>query len=129
MDYIPGYADDSFFTLTASGQVGLAVLSLGLACLMGLAALRLHRVLWALALFGAFVWLSPQVYYLYYVAIIDGLPWQIVVGRPPGPGTLLRLLTFTGDANLSDHGKGVLGWAMIALAAGSAVMRRGRQTG
>ncbi|WGH77409.1 hypothetical protein [Jannaschia ovalis] len=74
--------------------------------------------LWAaLGAFWAFVWLSPQVYYLFYIAHFDGLPWQVVTGPPPAPGRLLRLLAFAQEASLSRHGQGVLGWSLLALAA------------
>ena len=63
-----------------------------------------------------FVWLSPQVYYVYYLMIFDGLPWQIVVRTPPGPGALVRLLAFQDKASLSAHGQAALGWAMLAAA-------------
>ncbi len=116
-----GYEGDSFFTLTGPEQVGLALLSLSLwAAMLALCAWpRLRRwlaVLRAVGLFWAFVWLSPQVYYLYYLTIFDGLPWQVVVHRPPGVEHLLGLLTFTGEASLSRHGQGVLGCSMLVLA-------------
>ncbi|MFY0693047.1 MAG: hypothetical protein JXR14_14130 [Paracoccaceae bacterium] len=117
------YADDSFFTLTAGQQVGLACLSgmLSVAMLVlvrGLVRGRrvLTRLLVALGLFYLFVWLSPQVYYTYYRFIIDGLPAQIVVQAPPPPAEVIRLLSFRSDASLSFHGQGLLGWAMIFLA-------------
>jgi hypothetical protein len=111
-----GYTEDSFHTLTGMEQLGLVgltlVLSIGLLALGG----RLRGVVWAFILFWGFVWLSPQVYYLYYQVIFDGLPWQIVVKTPPGPGRILNLLTFQGAGTLSDHGKGVLGWGLIGMA-------------
>ncbi|MEM7711776.1 MAG: hypothetical protein AAF264_13740, partial [Pseudomonadota bacterium] len=64
------YAGDSFFTLGPGGQAGLALLSLFLWALTLLAALRpvlaarTLRLLRAITLLWAFVWLSPQVYYL-----------------------------------------------------------------
>lgn len=115
------YDGDSFFTLSVWGQVGLAVLSLSLwaatlgLCLRPPLRSRVLRLARAVALLWAFVWLSPQVYYLYYQAIFDGLPWQIVIRTPPGPGHLLRLLSFTEEASLSRHAQGVLGWSLLAL--------------
>ena len=113
------YDGDSFFTLSTTGQVGLAVLSLVLTGLV-LAALwvfpRRGVVIFAVILFWLFVWVSPQIYYSYYQQIIPGLPTQIVVGDPPGSDFVIGLITFSGEANLSDHGKGVLFWLMMAVA-------------
>ena len=89
------YAGDSFFTLSPLGQVGLIGLSL---CLSGLVLFALHLLCrdraWtarlAIALLGvwAFEWLSPQVYYVYYMALFD-LPLQVVVQTPPTAGFIL----------------------------------------
>ncbi|MEO1249264.1 MAG: hypothetical protein AAFW76_05430 [Pseudomonadota bacterium] len=86
------YEGDSFFTLSMGGRVGLLLISFALAAAILALAWRLthERPLpWRLAiaavLFYLSVWLSPQIYYLYYLLIFDGLPWQIVVKRPPGP--------------------------------------------
>ncbi|MEO0862868.1 MAG: hypothetical protein AAFY65_19920 [Pseudomonadota bacterium] len=119
------YQEDSFFTLTAAQGAGLLALSFALWALAvwgiwRLQAPRLVRSLAALALFWLFVWLSPQVYYAYYQLIFD-VPAQWVIGRPPGPGALLRLLTFTQEASLSRHGQGLLGWSLIAMAVGRRV--------
>ena len=133
------YAEDSFFTLSMAGRIGLVFLSTALTAavflLTGLAlryARRLPAIKRVLAgvgvvtgLFWVFVWLSPQVYYLYYQVIFDGLPWQIVVGKPPGLGGLIDLLTFTAGETLSDHSKGVLGW-VLALYAAARVLPIGR---
>ncbi|MEL6479339.1 MAG: hypothetical protein AAFR17_18580 [Pseudomonadota bacterium] len=114
------YRGDSFFTLSALGQVGLAGVSLVLAALMLLASRRLAERGWPAllvpGLFWLFEWLSPQVYYLYYQSIFEGLPWQIVVGPMPLPGDIVALMTFSGPATLSAHGRGVLYWAMAAMA-------------
>jgi hypothetical protein len=75
-----------------------------------------RRLLWAGGLFWLFLWLSPQVYYLFYQLIFAGLPVQIVITWPPGAETVLRRLTFTGPATLSAHGQGLLGWALLVLA-------------
>ena len=71
----------------------------------------------AVALFIAFVWLSPQVYYTYYLMLFEGLPWQVVVKSLPDPLRLLKLITFSGPASLSAHSQGVLGWALLTMAA------------
>ncbi|MEO1139034.1 MAG: hypothetical protein AAFW87_06220 [Pseudomonadota bacterium] len=77
---------------------------------------RAARIVLAITVFWAFLWLSPQVYYFYYMLIIDSLPWQIVIKAPPGAGDLVRLMSFSDDASLSAHGQGALGWAMVAAA-------------
>lgn len=117
------YEGDSFFTLTLAGQAGLAVLSLVLTAAMVLLTLVAapgrrvwFRVLVAVGLFHAFVWLSPQVYYTYYRAIIPGLPLQWVIGQLPGVEETARLLLFMARDTLSDHGKGVMGWVMLLAA-------------
>lgn len=117
------YAGDSFFTLTMGERAGLVVLSLTLWSGVVMLGRWLRGPIWAVVLFWGFVWLSPQVYYLYYQAIFDGLPWQIVVKAPPGPLDLLRLLAFRAADNLSAHGQGLLGWSLI----GAALWRYRRQ--
>ena len=115
------YQGDSFFTLSTGGQIGLAVLS-GMLVFLAIGAVRLCRRKVAaraaapaigLVLWWLFLWLSPQVYYLYYQLIFEDLPWQVVIGWPPGAVRLIELLTFQGNVTLSDHGVGALGWAMI----------------
>ncbi|MEM7724354.1 MAG: hypothetical protein AAF376_18570 [Pseudomonadota bacterium] len=117
------YEGDSFFTLSAAGQAGLALLSLVFAGLVvGLVRLlgwRRHwaiRVVIAFVVFLGFVWLSPQGYYTYYRLIIDGLPAQSVIREPPRPEDLLALLTFSGRGTLAAHSQGVLGWFMLVAA-------------
>ncbi|MBC8240183.1 MAG: hypothetical protein H8E30_06875 [Alphaproteobacteria bacterium] len=117
------YAGDSFFSLPAVGQGALVVLSALLALAAVLFALALFR-LWkslgprmaaTLVIFWLFVWLTPQIYYLFYQTILDGLPSQIVIGGPPGPRGLIDLLLFRGPATLAAHGMGMLGWMLIIL--------------
>ena len=116
------YGDDSFFTLGLVEGAGLIAVTVVLVWATFALARRIFRsVLWrrllaAVALFWAFIWLSPQVYYVYYQLVFDGLPVQIVIGWPPGAETLIRRLTFTGPATLAAHGQGVLGWALVVLA-------------
>ncbi|WP_299723093.1 hypothetical protein [uncultured Tateyamaria sp.] len=115
------YSQDSFFDLSAIGQVGLAALSLTLFVLtVTLAHLLLRRrpvwlrLLGAAAIFWAFVWLSPQIYYMYYRVLIPDLPLQWVIKVPPvGAQRLFELLTFQWRANLSAHSQGVLGWCVL----------------
>ena len=118
------YAEDSFHTLSGIGQIGLVAVSvlLSIAVLWLLWWLArgkplLVRMALALLMFFAFVWLSPQVYYTYYLTLFDGLPRQVVVKSPPDPSSLLALLSFTGSDTLSAHSQGVLGWLMLVLAA------------
>ena len=116
------YQDDSFFTLTLIERIGLIGVTLLLSLiLIGLAFKICHgkgslrSALWVASLFAAFVWLSPQVYYTYYIAIFDDLPWQIVIVRPPGISDLVSLVSFSGRHTLSAHGQGVLFWCMLAI--------------
>lgn len=117
------YEGDSFFTLTPAARAGLAVLSLGLSALTMLLFVRMtRRALWLVRLalapvfFWIFIWLSPQVYYLYYVTLFDHLPLQNVVQFPPGPLEIAQLLSFAGKFSLSRHSAGLLGWGLIVLA-------------
>ncbi len=75
----------------------------------------LGRLATALVAFALFVWLSPQVYYAYYLMIFDGLPLQWVIGWP-ALRDVVDLATFTGPANMSAHSQGLLFWVLIGLA-------------
>ncbi|GIT92602.1 hypothetical protein JANAI62_31610 [Jannaschia pagri] len=116
------YAGDSLWTLGPWQVAGVLALSAVMWGVVLVGQWRVRRrpgtVRWGVAAAGfvGFVWLSPQVYYLFYWATFDGLPLQSVIKTPPGPGDLLRLLTFTEEASLSRHGQGVLGWSLLALA-------------
>ena len=117
------YQNDSFFDLSTFGQMGLGAIS----ALMGVAVIwlgyrlmrrrrkRRTRMVIALALLWLFVWLSPQVYYTYYIFIIPDLPWQSVIRTPPGPVDMFEILSFSGRQDLSAHSKGLLGWALILI--------------
>lgn len=114
------YQQDSFFDLTPWGQVGLAGLSLVLFALSVIVThllLRrlpaLGRVLGALVLFHIFVWVSPQIYYMYYRMVIPDLPLQWVIWSVPDATKALKMLVFQWRDNLSAHGQGILGWAML----------------
>ncbi len=116
------YAGDSFFSLTMTGRVGLTVLSLVLAALtlsvfvkIACHLSRPARLMLALLVLWVFVWLSPQIYYLYYLVLIDGLPLQNVVQMPPGPTDIMRLLGFGGKASLAHHSQGLMGWMLILI--------------
>lgn len=115
------YTQDSFFDLSPWGQVGLVVISTVLFLLvLGVAwvVLRPHgpvvRIIGALVLFWAFVWLSPQVYYMYYWIIFPSLPLQWVIWPPPGPDKPALMLVFNYRQNLSAHSQGILGWCIVA---------------
>jgi hypothetical protein len=117
------YEYDSFYTLTAIQQAGLGVLSLllfGVLVYFCFRAVRQKplaiRIIIASVVFYIFVWLSPQIYYTYYLLIFDGLPIQIVIKAPPTPLSLTQLLMFQEKASLSDHSKAGLGWVLIAIA-------------
>ncbi|MEP1768225.1 MAG: hypothetical protein ABJJ53_16495 [Sulfitobacter sp.] len=114
------YQQDSFFDLTPWGQVGLAFISLTLFTLMVVVAHRLLwrapfgvRVLGAFILFYVYVWVSPQVYYMYYRMVIPDLPLQWVIWPPPEPARALKMLMFQWRENLSAHGQGLLGWGIL----------------
>jgi len=115
------YNQDSFFDLTPWGQVGLVCISATLFAIVFFStrALLRNRPVWmkiggALILFWLFVWMSPQVYYMYYRMIIPDLPLQWVIWPPESPLTALRYLVFQGPQNLSAHSQGLLGWSLIA---------------
>ncbi len=116
------YGEDSFFTLTIIGRILVGSISLVLTVICVAVCLKFARGRqWpfrfanAFVLFVLFVWLSPQIYYTCYIFLLD-VPWQIVIGAPPTPGELVRLLTFSDRANLSFHGQGLLGWLLMAIA-------------
>ncbi len=117
------YAEDSFFTLTVPGRIGLICVTLVLsAAVIGMArrlTSGLHglvRCMNAVVLFWAFVWLSPQLYYLYYLQVFEHLPLQNVIPKPPSPVVIANLLVFRAEENLAAHGQGVLAWMMITAA-------------
>ncbi|MEP2979181.1 MAG: hypothetical protein ABJO86_06835 [Lentilitoribacter sp.] len=116
------YENDSFLTLTVAERIGLVcvtlLLSAALIWLFWVAIKRVNiwvRPLLALVFLYVFIWLSPQIYYLYYLVIFDFLDFKNVIHPPFNPLTLFNLLTFTESGKLADHGKGVLGWILIAL--------------
>ncbi|MEM9734859.1 MAG: hypothetical protein AAF903_15470 [Pseudomonadota bacterium] len=113
------YSDDSFLTLT--GPERATILALGVLmtwlclwwCLrMGRGLILPARLAIALFVFAIFVWLSPQVYYTFYMRFFS-LSLQPVISWPPSPAHYAELLSFTGRANLSAHSQGALGWLLI----------------
>lgn len=135
------YNGDSFYTLTDNGQIGLALLSLFLSAATVFAAGHLFRLVpdkglptqlaarigVAVFIMWIFVWLSPQVYYLYYQTIFDGLPWQIVIRNPPEFHAIVEHVTFSGPETLSAHAKGALAWLLLLYAASWPTWRHFRQ--
>lgn len=125
------YGQDSFFTLGSLGQFGLITLSILMFALSIWAMTRL-RAHWGVKLgialigFYVFIWLSPQIYYIYYLFLFDGLPLQIVIGKPPTALAVFQLMTFTGQQNLSAHGSGLLGWGMIIAGQLPEILRKCR---
>lgn len=116
------YENDSFLTLSVAERIGLVCVTFLLsAALIWLFWVAIKRVnIWigpllALVFLYVFIWLSPQIYYLYYLVIFDFLDLKIVIHPPFNPLTLFNLLTFTESGKLADHGKGVLGWILIVL--------------
>ena len=124
-------------TLTAAGRAGLALLSLVLALATMALSARADRALYRrrkpettlahaglfllalalnLGLFALFVWLSPQVFYLYYQILFSDLPWQWVVRPLPPVETLPRLLQMPVEASLSALAQGLLGRALLLSA-------------
>ncbi len=117
------YEGDTFFSLTMTARVGLVLVSMGLAALTAAAFIKITcRMVWPLRLLLApavlwvFVWLSPQAFYLCYMLLFDHLPLQNVVQSPPRPSQIAHLLGFSGNAALSHHATGLLGWGLIILA-------------
>ena len=118
-----GYDGDSFFTLSQAGQVGLLVLtvilSIGLIWLiwrLGRRCRWLPSVVIGLSAYLVFSWLSPQIYYAYYLVYFDDLPVQWVIRWPPNVLNALQEFTFTSRPSLAAHGRGILGWLCIAAA-------------
>jgi len=134
------YERDTFFELTLPGRAGLIMLSILLAFIVIYIAFILYkhrprqspgidlglRLLTAAILLWLFLWLSPQIYYLYYQAIFDGLPWQIVITTPPSIRDLGDILLFQNKNSLAEHSKAILGWILIL---GALIATRKRHTG
>ncbi|MEM8793321.1 MAG: hypothetical protein AAGE80_16990 [Pseudomonadota bacterium] len=117
---LEAFENDSFFTLSQAGQTGLLVLSGLLSAGMLALAWWLGRsiawVLWVCVAFWLFLWLSPQVYYTYYLFLFDGLPVQVVVKWPPlGLEALRFAVAFEHGESLRGIGLGALFWGMLAV--------------
>lgn len=117
------YDQDSLFDLSLWGQFGVLCISTGLFLIWLFTGWRLMkakptwlRLVFAFVLFWLFVWFSPQVYYMFYRMIIPDLPLQWVIWPPEGLLDTINFLIFQGPQSLSAHGKGLLGWCLIAIA-------------
>lgn len=116
------YANDSFFTLGIGGQIGLVLLSLvlTLAIVAAFWVFTKQRNVFvklglSVVVLWLFVWLSPQIYYTYYLFLFDSIEAQNVIKSPPTVSKILSLMTFSDRANFSHHGKGLLGWLLIVV--------------
>ncbi|MEM1298634.1 MAG: hypothetical protein AAGH68_05080 [Pseudomonadota bacterium] len=117
------YADDTFFHLSFVGRVGLVAISGAMGALAMWGTWRLTRnirwparILAALGMFCVFEWLAPQVHYLWYRQVIDGLPSQWVIGPWPDPSAVWRVMGLQEPASLSVHGRATLGWSLLLIA-------------
>jgi hypothetical protein len=112
-------AGDSFFTLNMFERIGLIVLSLaiivGAAWSVFILGKRVGFFLIPLValVYWVLISLAPQIYYLYYIAIFDGLPWQWVAQLVPIQ-RLADLARFQARANLSELCQGFGFWILLA---------------
>ena len=116
--------------LTPWVRAGLLILSAILAVATLYAARRAHgavdgrqlqgrlirHLFIAAGVFWLFVWLTPQIYYLFYMACLPGLPAQMVIGWPPWPAEPARLLWLDFTADLPPIAQGLLGWTLLGQA-------------
>lgn len=117
------YDGDTFFHLSLTGRIGLVLISAMMEALALWGCWRLtrwarwpSRLLGALGIYVVFEWLAPQVHYLWYMMVIDGLPLQWVIGPLPRPGVVWEIMGFQAPASLSAHARAVLGWACVLTA-------------
>ncbi|MFK7941780.1 MAG: hypothetical protein AB8B85_02520 [Paracoccaceae bacterium] len=126
------YAEDTFFHLSPMGRIGLVVISGAMAalCLWGVWILTRRiglpaRVLAGLGAFCVFEWLAPQIHYLWYIQVIDGLPLQWVIGAWPDPSAVWRIMGFQEASSLSTHGRAAMGWTLLGTAIAAPWIGRG----
>ena len=118
------FEGDGYLVLVADGEAAIAALS-GVLVFLAVAAVRLARR-WihlraaalglGFACWWLFMWLTPQLYYLLYMTLVETLSFRWVIDRPPGPTRLVELLTFRARDTSVDIGVGILGWAMMLIA-------------
>ncbi len=70
----------------------------------------------AAGVFWLFLWLNPQVYYLFYWLALAGLPMQLVIAAPPPLNEVLGLLMIDFTADLPPIAQGLLGWTLALQA-------------
>lgn len=116
------YANDSFFTLSLPGQFGLLLLSTFLTIIIFVGFWKLtkrcnifFKLGLSVSILWLFVWLSPQIYYSYYLFLFDDLEFKNITKRPPTAADIVSLMTFSNRVDFSNHGKGLLGWGLIFL--------------
>lgn len=116
------YFQDSFFDLSQWGRIGLVFISslLFLIMIFTTRGLLKHKPVWvklsgSLVFFWLFVWISPQIYYMYYLTLFPDLPLQWVIWPIETPLTAISYLFFQGPQNLSAHSQGLLGWSLILV--------------
>jgi hypothetical protein len=125
-----GYPNDSFWTLTAAGRIGvLSISTIGIsfifACLTWKTRLTLQiksqasGSVWALfdiafglLIFGVVHTVSPQVFYSFYCLIFDTLPNQWVIDKLFDTVRLQAIAGLAPTGNLADHLAGVVLWAI-----------------
>lgn len=117
------YSEDTFLHLTVPGCIGLIYISLFLSAFtVGIywkISIRFElpiKLLLALVFTWMFIWISPQAYYFYYIQIISDLPLQNVIQTSPSFSEVSNTIAFSGQSNLSNHGKGIVFWAMMLIA-------------
>jgi hypothetical protein len=126
-----GYPGDSFWTLSATGRIGvLAISTIGLTCIFALCAKKTKLILrvkrqvsgtaWALfdiaiglILFGVVYSVSPQIFYGLYRRLIPNLPAQWVVDSVFDVDRLQIIAAIPINGSLADHLAGVALWAII----------------
>ena len=136
---IQGYEGDSFYTLGTIERAGLVTLTLILSAILLWVgtiksnflynsptinrlrnttiypefAIPIFDILIAFGLFYLFIWLSPQVYYTYYLLIFADLPLQTVIKDGPKFIELGNLVSMSNQGSLSIDGQGLLGRALM----------------
>jgi len=116
------YENDTFYHLSLLDRAGLVFLSVILFSIIAYLSIKLTsnlklpaKIISALFIFWLFVWVSPQIYYFYYLLIFENLPLQVVIQAPPDPFEIFQIISFTGKPDLSAHSKGIFFWLIMLL--------------
>jgi hypothetical protein len=128
----PGeYPQDSFWTLSTSGRIGVvAISSIGIGLVFALLAWKTRRILrikaqisataWTLfdiaigvVLFGVIHTVSPQIFYSFYRLIFPNLPNQWVIDAIWDADGLRAVATLAEGGTLADHLAGIVLWAIV----------------